>query len=71
MKGEDVYERYKNSADTPYIKLLKDKLAPIYENGKAEDLLYCWDPIMVATFLKADLFTESEVRNIQIIITGP
>lgn len=65
-KGRDVYDRYKSKNTTKITNLIVNELAPIYEAGKEEALVYCWDPIVVATYLCPDLIEHQERRKVTI-----
>ncbi len=65
-KDKDVYDRYKAKNTTKITNLIVNELAPIYENGQKEPLVYCWDPIVVAAYLCPDLIERQEKRKIAI-----
>lgn len=64
LKGKDVYELYKNKNFTGITKMIVENLSPIYENGKSENLLYCWDPITIAYYLYPSICSEVQERYV-------
>lgn len=66
QKDKDVYDRYKSKNTTKITNLIVNELAPIYENGEKEALVYCWDPIVVASYLCPDLIERQERRKLAI-----
>lgn len=62
LKGKDVYELYKNKNFTGITQMIVEDLSPIYENGKVEDLLYCWDPITVVYYLCPSICSDVQER---------
>ena len=63
LKGKDVYEMIKAKNTTKVTNLLMEQLSPIYEAGKEEELLYCWDPILPAVLLNPQLAKKEQIRQ--------
>lgn len=66
LHGRDVYERYLANDTTKMTSLYVEKLAPIYDAGKEEDPIYCWDPITVAAFLDPSLVTSEKTLDLDV-----
>ncbi len=64
LRGKDVYQLYKSNNSSVITQLMLDDLSGIYEKGKTEDLLYCWDPITVGALLAPSLITSRETRDV-------
>ena len=66
LKGKAVYQRFKDKNTTKITELIVNDLAPIYENGKVEDLLYCWDPLTMAYLLCPEICTDVQTRYVYV-----
>ena len=63
-KGADSYRMFKEKQGTEINKYIVESLAPIYENGKEEALLFCWDPMVPACLLCPDLIETVKEKYI-------
>ncbi|MCF0142347.1 MAG: adenosine deaminase [Parasporobacterium sp.] len=66
-RGEDVYRKYAAKNNSHVTQLLIDYLSPIYDKGEGEeDILMCWDPMVLAPLFCPEIIEREEQRKVKV-----
>ena len=63
-RNKEVYETLKAKNTGKTSRCIVESLAPFYENGKEEEMPYCWDPMTIVYYLSPGIMTKIEPRAV-------